>query len=258
MSTAKEFTGNDVPQAILKACEELKVKQDQLDIDVVAAGSNGIFGMFGKKKARINVTLKKTGEKQKEGRAHKSSHPRKSRPFNVKKKSGRKPRREEKPPAEITPAHLDKIKSNIETILNLMGYPGTVTVSNEGNRIKGHIDNDHIEEITGTEGQVLDSIQYLMRKIISKMIEGKVLFSLDAGNYRQERKKDLEERALRLAEEVKETGRTKSIPAINPSERRIVHMTLQDDTSIRSRSIGDGHFKKILIYVPGRGRKKKK
>jgi predicted RNA-binding protein Jag len=42
MSTAMEFTGNDVPQAIVNACEELNVKQDQLDIEVVAAGVNHI------------------------------------------------------------------------------------------------------------------------------------------------------------------------------------------------------------------------
>jgi spoIIIJ-associated protein len=63
--------------------------------------------------------------------------------------------------------------------------------------------------------------------------------------------------ALRLAEEVKESGRTKSIPALNPAERRIVHMKLQDDPTIRSRSVGEGQFKKILIYLPGRGKKSK-
>jgi spoIIIJ-associated protein len=55
---------------------------------------------------------------------------------------------------------------------------------------------------------------------------------------------------------VKDSGKTRSIPALNPAERRIVHMVLQDDSTIRSRSVGEGLFKKILIYLPGRGRKK--
>ncbi len=251
-----EFTGRDVQQAISKACEELHVKQDQLDIEVVAAGSNGLFGMIGKKKARITVSLKRGG------RGQKGNRKREERPSRdngkAKKRSPRPPRRDEdKKPAEITSSHLDKVKSDLEQILSLMGYPGTVVVSNEANRIKAHITSDHIDAITGAEGQILDSIQYLMRKMISKMVDGKVLFSLDAGNYRHERSEDLEKRALKLAEEVKESGRTMSIPAINPAERRIVHMTLQNDPAIRSRSIGEGHFKKILIYLPGRGRKKK-
>ena len=82
------------------------------------------------------------------------------------------------------------------------------------------------------------------------------MFSLDAGDYRERRRQELEERAVELASEVRESGKTHSIPALNPAERRIVHMTLQDDATIRSRSVGEGHFKKILIYVPGKGKKK--
>ena len=67
---------------------------------------------------------------------------------------------------------------------------------------------------------------------------------------------ELQERALRLSQEVKETGKTRTIPAINPAERRMVHMALQDDTGIRSRSVGEGLFKKVLIYLPGKGRRR--
>ncbi|PKN15596.1 MAG: hypothetical protein CVU68_13940 [Deltaproteobacteria bacterium HGW-Deltaproteobacteria-3] len=67
---------------------------------------------------------------------------------------------------------------------------------------------------------------------------------------------ELQARALRLAQEVKETGKTRTIPAINPAERRMVHMALQDDTEIRSRSVGEGLFKKVLIYLPGKGRRR--
>ena len=58
-----------------------------------------------------------------------------------------------------------------------------------------------------------------------------------------------------MAEKVKADGKTQVIPALSPSERRVVHMSLQDDKEIRSRSVGDGLFKKILIYKPGQGNK---
>ena len=45
---------------------------------------------------------------------------------------------------------------------------------------------------------------------------------------------------------------TQAIPALNPSERRVVHMLLQDDKEVRSRSVGEGLFKKVLIYKPGK------
>jgi spoIIIJ-associated protein len=62
-------------------------------------------------------------------------------------------------------------------------------------------------------------------------------------------------RAKDLAELVKADGKTQAIPPLNPSERRVVHVALQDDKDIRSRSVGDGLFKKILIYKPGKGKR---
>ena len=78
------------------------------------------------------------------------------------------------------------------------------------------------------------------------------MLSLDVGTYRERRAEELKELALELAAQVREEGKTQAIPALNPSERRVVHMVLQDDNTIRSRSVGGGLFKKVLIYKPGR------
>ncbi len=258
MSEKIEYSGKDVTEAIQKACLDLQVSQEELNIEVVAPGSGGIFGMFGKKPAVIAVTVKKGRRPEKpavQGEARsKSSGPRKSE----RKKTGVAPSRSpERPPAEINAEILASIKGDLEKILQLMGLDAKVVVTNEENKVIAKLSGGNEEEIIGPEGQTLDSLQYLMRKIVSRKVDGKVMFSLDAGTYREMRREDLEEMALRLAEEVRESGRTKSIPALNPAERRIVHMKLQDDTTIRSRSVGDGQFKKILIYVPGRGKKSK-
>jgi len=258
MSEIIEYTGKDVTEAIRKACQDLQVSQEELKIEVVAPGSAGVFGVFGKKQAVVAVTMKHERHQGKtavrgEARA-KSSGPRRAE----RKKSGGAPRRgPERPPAEINGEILASIKADLEKILHLMGLDAQVEVTNEGNKVIAKLSGGNEEEIIGPEGQTLDSLQYLMRKIVSRRVEGKVMFALDAGTYREMRREDLEEMALRLAEEVRENGRTRSIPALNPAERRIVHMKLQDDPTIRSRSVGEGQFKKILIYVPGRGKKSK-
>jgi spoIIIJ-associated protein len=277
MSQKIEYTGSDVTEAISKACRELGVSQDAMQIEVVAAGSSGIFGLIGRKKAVIAVTLKSSGRPAKPvaeraaGEGAKPARPRRNERRDEKKddkrgerkSEGRRseapaPRRlPEKPPAEITAEILAAVKTDLEKILELMGFTAQVSVSNEENRIIAKLEGGNEAEIIGPEGQTLDSLQYLMRKIISRRIEGKVMFSVDVGSYREVRRDDLEEMAVKLAEEVRENGRTRSIPALNPAERRIVHMKLQDDPTIRSRSVGEGQFKKILIYLPGRGKKGK-
>lgn len=254
MSADKYYSGSDVTQAIANACHALKTTQDQLNIEVIAAGSTGFFGIFGKKKASVKVSFKNKGHRSsaRPGKGSKNSRHQKG----GSRKPSKSNRYPEKAPAEISQVHLDEVQADLEKILQLMGFPATVEVSNEANKIEAHIGADHDKAIIGAEGQTLDSIQYLMRKIISRRIDGKVMFSLDAGDYRNQRRLELGEKALQLADEVRESGRTKSIPALNPAERRIVHMALQNDRSIRSRSVGDGHFKKILIYLPTQGKKK--
>ena len=110
-------------------------------------------------------------------------------------------------------------------------------------------------DLTGQDGRTLDSLQYLLRKIVSRKISERVRLTIDVGDYRERRNQELRDKAVDYAALVKQNGKTQVIPSLNPSERRIVHVALQDDTDIRSRSVGDGLFKKVLIYKPGKGKK---
>ncbi|HIJ79264.1 MAG: Jag N-terminal domain-containing protein [Desulfobulbaceae bacterium] len=250
MSAKMEYNGSDVDEAIRNACAALKVERDQVDVEIVATGSTGVFGIFGRKKAVVRVGLKNGGAK---GKAQ-------SRPARagqdeavVKVRS----KREDVVGDPVSAEDIELIKSDLGQILALMNCPSEITIDQDANnKVHAHISGEHVEVIVGAEGQTLDGLQYLMRKIITRKFPQKVLFSLDAGDFRSNRTEELQERAVRLAQEVKDTGKTRTIPAINPAERRIVHMALQNDTEIRSRSVGDGIFKKVLIYLPGKGRKR--
>ena len=118
-------------------------------------------------------------------------------------------------------------------------------------KVSGEFEDD----LTGQDGRTLDSLQYLLRKIVSRKISERVRLTIDVGDYRERRNQELKDKAVDYAALVKQNGKTQVIPSLNPSERRIVHVALQDDSEIRSRSVGDGLFKKVLIYKPGKGKK---
>lgn len=262
MAVKMEYKGRDIEEAINNACGSLNVTRDELDIEVSSTGSAGIFGL-GRKSAVILVGLKK---EKGETKAPPKGRPRPAKKEKVVEKEQAPPVREKKPVVEeqdeivgdpVSPEEMEIIKGDLSRILELMGCPSQIDMEqDENNKVFAHIRGEHNETVVGPEGQVLDGLQFLMRKIITKKFPQRVLFALDAGEFRVNRSEELRERALALAKEVKETGRTRSIPAINPAERRIVHMALQDDKDIRSRSVGDGLFKKVLIYLPGKGRKR--
>ncbi len=153
---------------------------------------------------------------------------------------------------------LEAISRDIEELLEIMGFPSSVSVGMEDNSVLCRMSEEHLDAIVGKDGRTLDSLQYLLRKMTSKQLPPRMMLSLDVGNYRQQRAEELKERASQLAERVAEDGKTQAIPALNPSERRVVHMVLQENNAIRSRSVGDGLFKKVLIYKPGKKKPKKK
>lgn len=268
MSAKMEYKGTDVEEAIGNACAALNVAREELDIRIISTGSTGIFGL-GRKKAAVQVSLKKEGghEQKRPAPEKKATEPKTGpeRAVSVKKPAASKSMAEQ--PAEndeqeevgdpVTPEEMEAIRADLARILDLMACPSEISISqDQSNKVHAKIAGDCVDILVGPEGQTLDSMQYVMRKIITRKFPQKVLFSLDAGGFRDNRMGELQARALRLAREVKETGKTRTIPAINPAERRMVHMALQDDTEIRSRSVGEGVFKKVLIYLPGKGRRR--
>lgn len=159
---------------------------------------------------------------------------------------------EEASAEELPEEVIASVRQELINILELMGYPSPVEVTAKGTSVLCHVGEEYEDVLTGQDGKTLDSLQYLLRKIIVRKVPNRLRLTVDVGNYREKRIADLRERALELAESVRNDGKTQVIPSLSPSERRVVHMTLQDSKDIRSRSVGEGLFKKILIYKPGK------
>ena len=272
-----EFYGKDVASAIKDACEKLGVAQENLDIEVLETGSTGIFGLI-RKKAHIKVTI----QPQEEAEPAEPAEPRPAKRKSKKKSSPKKetaapsqkssePEKTAAEPADpqerieeekrvpevvdLSEENIALIRTELENILTLMTCPSEVTVEVVENNVLCRVSGSYEDDLTGQDGRTLDSLQYLLRKIVSRKISDKIRLSIDVGDYRERRNQELKDLAVDYAALVKQNGKTQVIPSLNPSERRIVHVALQDDGDIRSRSVGEGLFKKVLIYKPGKGKK---
>jgi spoIIIJ-associated protein len=253
MSAQNEYTGTDIDEAINKACSSLDVSREQLSIQVISPGSAGILGLF-RKKAVIQASLK---DRQSNSMPPKNKAKRDN--YRKKNQSSPKPNRPQEsttPPKDASPEVLAEIKTATQTVLDLMGYPAEATLTSNNGKVQVNILGDHLETIIGPEGNTLDAMQYLVRKIVSQKFSEKIMLSMDAGDFRATRKRELEELALEIARIVKDGGKSRIIAPLNPAERRTIHVALQNDKTIRSKSIGEGLFKKIKVYIPGQGRKR--
>ena len=69
----------------------------------------------------------------------------------------------------------------------------------------------------------------------------------DAGN--SENEEILRQQALDAAKEVKRWGDPVTLAAMNSHDRRIIHITLQEDKELKTESLGDGNLKRIVISL---------
>jgi len=239
MLASYEFEGKTKEEAIKNACEELGVSEGKLEIEVLSYGSTGIFGLVGAKKAQIKVTLREA----------KKTRIDEERPKPVEKEDEEKPVKEEE-----LEAVAEIAQKTSEEIISYVVDDATVTVEKSPDVIKVKIDAGNAAILIGKHGRTLDALQFIIRKIVRKKTNTKVRISFDVEGYRDRRKASLTQMALRLGEKVKRSGKPATISPMNAYDRRIIHIALKDDTSVKTQSKGGGLFRKLVILPQKRAR----
>lgn len=101
--------------------------------------------------------------------------------------------------------------------------------------------------VIGKHGSTLDSLQYLLSQVINKHKEDFIRVTVDANEYRDKRKRNLEKIAKRSVEKVQRFGRPIKLEPMNAADRRIVHMILQNYDDINTHSEGKDPFRRVVI-----------
>jgi spoIIIJ-associated protein len=106
------------------------------------------------------------------------------------------------------------------------------------------------ESLTEKDGALLDALQLFMKRALQHQVpDERIEVIFDSNGFRDESTKSLVEMADRLKDEVLETGKSQYMRPLGAKDRKTVHQHLAGDERVRSRSIGNGLFKKIKIYA---------
>ena len=101
--------------------------------------------------------------------------------------------------------------------------------------------------VIGHRGETLDAIQYLTSLVVNKNVNEYFRVIIDAEGYRKRRKQTLQRLAKKLARKCLKKGRKVVLEPMPPHERRIIHITLKDDSRVKSYSEGKEPFRKVMI-----------
>ena len=129
---------------------------------------------------------------------------------------------------------------NVEISEEYQKETGILTVNMEG---------EDMGILIGKRGQTLDSLQYLVSLVVNKDVDGYIHVKADTENYRERRKKTLENLAKNIAFKVKRTRQPVALEPMNPYERRIIHSALQDEKFITTYSEGEEPYRKVVVAL---------
>ena len=279
----KEFiyVAGTVDEAIKKGLADLGLKEEYVKIEVLEGGSAGIFGLF-KKEARVKLSpldsefkkedkpkveekevievktevkeeVKEQKQEEKVVVKEEKETPVDEKTTEVKEETvvEKEEVKEQRPKREdYIVKNQDKIVSYLQNIVIAMGYPdATVDFSEDGNR---HFTlNIKTEEntslIIGKRGSTLNSLQFLVNNYAKKFSSHFFRIEVDCDDYRESRKKTLEELALNLAKKSKKTGRPVELEPMTSVERKIIHNALTGIKNVETESRGDEPYRYLVI-----------
>jgi len=244
-----ETEAGSIDEAIEKALEALRVERDQVEVEILENSARGLLGL-GARRARIRATVRSSLASKLESVVDATQT------SDVSRETPQVPRAADG--AAARDGAVRRAREVIEEILSyLVESPQVLDTgsSTDGGPIQLSLSGRDSGMIIGRRGQTLDALEHLVNRAVFRDDTGHgVRVSLDVEGYRQRRQESLEQLALRLAAKARATGRLVTLNPMSARDRRIVHLTLQSDPSVNTRSEGEGHYRKLVI-VPTAGRR---
>ena len=262
---------DSLENALTRASELLHIDRARVSYRVIESGSDGILGLFGKKKLVIRAWADElvpediltpsdfpesdaprkhpsTGKRKKARQRDASRDTDKRRP-REKSGSGDTPReRIAADPSLQNDPQLMEVKEFLSGLLTRMGTDAAISEYRAEDGIMMNISSDSEGMLIGRKGQTLDALQYIVNRYLARPsgYNGKVI--LDVESYRERREVKIQQMAQDIAKKVKKTGKPVAAQPMGSGERRIFHLALKNDGELSTESRGRGEKRKVIVY----------
>ena len=204
-----EVEGKTVDDATKKALSKLGISDaSSVKIEIIDEGKSGIFGFGISRPAKIRLYYSET-HKDVEGTA----------------------------------------KEILLNIIEKMGIDCSIKNIKEGsNRLYIELESKQSGLIIGRKGRTLEALQFLLSLMINNQLGSDKKIILDIESYRDKRERAIRKISKDAAHRVIRTGKPWTLEPMNPFERRLIHLTLQNDSRVETRSEGEGIYRKVKVF----------
>ena len=144
--------------------------------------------------------------------------------------------------------YANKIVEFINRVLESSGLDLTASLQSDEDGYKIDVRGEDKALLLGHNAELLDALEYLSNRLLVQMSGEEARITFDSNNYRALREKELRLMAAHAAEKVRISRVPFSFDPMNPNERRIIHVSLAEDATVKTESRGTGPDRKVTIY----------
>jgi len=140
------------------------------------------------------------------------------------------------------------LENYLQDLINHMKIDGRVMVKADEEKIEAAIFGDDVGVLIGRRGKTLSDMQYLLNVVMRRQFATlNKMVVLDVENYRARREKTLTQLAQSVARKVSRDGYEQALEPMNPQERRIIHLALQEFPDVATYSSGEEPYRKVIV-----------
>jgi spoIIIJ-associated protein len=135
----------------------------------------------------------------------------------------------------------------VEGLLDIADLDGDIDMDVEGDRAVVSVVGATLDELVGDDGEVLEALQELTRLAVHRQTGMRARLMLDIGGYRARRRAELADYGRSVAEEVARTGEPRTLQAMSPFERKVIHDAVAA-AGQRSESEGEEPNRRVVVF----------
>ncbi|MEM8857487.1 MAG: RNA-binding cell elongation regulator Jag/EloR [Chloroflexota bacterium] len=251
-----EFTGESAESAIASGLEELGLTRTAVGVEVLEEAQNSFLGMGGRE-AKVRITIldsKNEDEGSTQSEEVEEAHAEESDAAETTDVIEEEPfdDLDELPDPELMDElelATDIVQSIVEGLELDIEVNSNLSVEDDLGKqvIELNLVGDDASKMIGPRGDVMASLQFVVRLMISQELHRRSNVTIDVDGFRQSKREGLSRLAMRMAQKVVNRQRPVTLEPMNPYERRLIHIALREDDAVTTQSVGEGAQRRVRI-----------
>jgi spoIIIJ-associated protein len=143
----------------------------------------------------------------------------------------------------------DNAKEFLSGLVSELGFDVTVSSEWTDEGCVLNLDGEDAHFALAENGELLDAFEVVLFQAYGRQLEREHRFVVDAEGFRKTRKAELHAMARFAADQVRKNGRPFTFGVLNSTERRIIHLTLQQESDLFTESVGDGRERRLQVRL---------